>query len=316
MARKVIIDCDPGIDDAVALCMAMFDPRLEVIAVTATSGTVSANQSSRNVQAITERLDPPRWPRFGVTQDHDALSSAHAIHIHGDNGLGNIPVATSELHNQHASDKVIVDTVHNAPGDVSIIALGPLTNIAAALKREPHLPELVDRIIIGGGSINGIGNVTASAEFNMFCDPTSAHDVFHSKLAKTLIPLEVTEALVFDLGLLNELPSETTRVGKFLRETVPFLFRSFRQNFGMEGIYLHGALTLAAAVHPEFFETDDMAGDVETKGMITEGMTVFDRRSRPEARINMEVAVQMNKTAVLDTIMQSLRFAGQESQES
>ena len=142
MARKVIIDCDPGIDDAVALCMAMFDPRLEVIAVTATSGTVSANQSSRNVQAITERLDPPRWPRFGVTQDNDALSSAHAIHIHGDNGLGNIPVATSELHNQHASDKVIVDTVHNAPGDVSIIALGPLTNIAAALKQSSSTTKL------------------------------------------------------------------------------------------------------------------------------------------------------------------------------
>jgi len=297
----------------VALCMAMFDPRLEVVAVTATSGTVSANQASRNVQAITERLDPPRWPRFGVTQDPDALSAAAAIHIHGDNGLGNIPVATSALHNQRPSDKLIVDTLNNAPGDVSIITLGPLTNIAAALKREPDLHQLVDRIIIGGGSINGIGNITASAEFNMFCDPVSAQRVFHSKLAKTLVPLEVTEALVFDLGMLNDLPEERTRVGGLLRETVPFLFRSFRQNYGMEGIFLHSALTLAAALHPEFFETDDLAGDVETKGAITKGMTVFDRRSRPEARVNMEVAVRMNETAVLDAIMQSLRFAGQKS---
>ncbi|MCA9214712.1 MAG: nucleoside hydrolase [Planctomycetales bacterium] len=313
MARKVIIDCDPGIDDAVALCMALFDSRLDVVALTATSGNVSANQASRNIQAVTERLDPPRWPRFGVVQDSDSLSSATALHIHGDDGLGNIRLETSELHRQHPSDKVIVDTVHNAPGDVSIIALGPLTNIAAALKREPELAHFVDRLIIGGGSIHGIGNITPTAEFNMYCDAESARVVFQSSLAKTLVPLEVTEDLMFDISLLNDLPPEASRVGAFLRETVPFLFRSYRQNFGVEGIHLHDAVTLVAALHPEFFETKDMPGDVETRGELTKGMTVFDRRSRPENRSNMEVAVSLNKTAVLDAIMQCLRFAGQES---
>lgn len=313
MTRKVIIDCDPGIDDAVALCMALFDSRLEVVAVTATSGNVSAGQASRNVQALIERLDPPLWPRYGVTDDIDGYVPTDTQHIFGEDGLGNINLETSELHNKHPPDKVIVDTVHNAPGDVSIIALGPLTNIAAALKREPNLAELVDRTIIGGGSIQGIGNITSVAEFNMYCDPQSARTVFQSALAKTLVPLDVTEHLVFDVNLMNELPDESSRVGALLRDIIPFLFRSYRQNFGLEGIHIHDAVTLAAALHPEFFQFVDMHGDVETKGELTRGMTVFDRRDRPKGTINMEVAVSLNQTAVHDAIMQCIRFAGQES---
>src|SRR5688500_4515515 len=139
MARKVIIDCDPGIDDAVALTMALFDPRLEVVAVTAVEGNVNADQASRNVQSIIERLDPPRMPRIGVASPSENTSSPFAYHIHGKDGLGNIGLDGSELVRQHPADKLICDEVKAAPGEVTVLCLGPLTNMARALARDRHV---------------------------------------------------------------------------------------------------------------------------------------------------------------------------------
>ena len=176
MARKVIIDCDPGIDDAVALCLALFEPRLEIIAITATAGNVLAEQASRNVQAVVEQLDPPRFPRLGAAND-GYIPAADARLIHGADGLGNAEFRVSQLHHPHPSEKLICDAVRSAPDEVTIIALGPLTNIAGAFQRDPELVSMVDRIIMMGGSVSCKGNVTPAAEFNMYCDPISAGSV-------------------------------------------------------------------------------------------------------------------------------------------
>src|SRR6187401_3635203 len=118
MPRKVIIDCDPGIDDAAALAMALFDPRLEVVAVTAVAGTVGAEQASRNVQAVIEQLDPPRYPRMGVASPPDDEPYIDGRAIHGNDGLGDLGLSVSQLVRQHPSEKVICDEVRAAPGDV------------------------------------------------------------------------------------------------------------------------------------------------------------------------------------------------------
>src|SRR6185503_9221040 len=129
MPRKVIIDCDPGIDDAVALTMALFDPRLEVVAVTAVAGNAPAERATLNVQAIIEQLDPPRFPRVGTATALENVASPNARHIHGDDGLGNAGFQVSQLARQHPSEKLICDEVRAAPGEVTILCLGPLTNI-------------------------------------------------------------------------------------------------------------------------------------------------------------------------------------------
>ena len=172
MARKVIIDCDPGIDDAVAISMALFDPRIDVVAVTATAGNVPAEQASRNVQAIIERLDPPRFPRWVLRRSRRACAGIDNRFMHGDDGLGNQGLVVSRLHHQHPSEKVICDAVRAEPHNVTLICLGPLTNVARAFQRDPELPVLVDRLVISGGCVDGIGNVTAAAEYNMFLTPT------------------------------------------------------------------------------------------------------------------------------------------------
>lgn len=310
MERKVIIDCDPGIDDAVALCMALFDPRLEVLAVTATAGNVAAEQVNRNVQAIIEQLDPPRTPRIGVASPAENAPSIDFRHIHGADGLGNTNIQISPLQHKHPAEKVISDTIRAAPDEVTIVTLGPLTNVARAFKREADLATLVDRIIIMGGSLNGVGNITPVAEFNMYRDPQSAREVFRSPTTKTLIPLDITKQLRFGLDFVDALPPQYTRAGAFLRKVVPPLFRSYHQELGQESINLHDAVAILAATDDDLFDTVEMDGDVETIGDLTTGFTVFDRRSKTVTHANMEVATNINVVAARNRIMEGIERAG------
>lgn len=310
MTKKVILDVDPGIDDAIALTLALFDPTVEVVAVTAVGGNVLPDQATRNVQAIIERLDPPRWPRIGRASLPDDGLPANGAHVNGADGLGNANFQVSELQHRHPSEKVICDEVRAAPEQVTIIALGPLTNVARALTRDPGLAELVNSLVIMGGASCVPGNVTPAAEFNIYCDPLAARQVFRATATKTLVPLDVTDRVMFTYDRLNQLPDEESRAGKLVRQLLPFVYRAYRQELGLEHIHLHDAVALAAALHPEWFEIEMVAGDVEVSGELTLGATVFDRRRRPEWRANMHLAVDVNVAAVTDYIMQGLSAAG------
>jgi purine nucleosidase len=196
--------------------------------------------------------------------------------------------------------------VRDAPHSVTLVALGPLTNIARAFIRDPELPSLVGQIVIMGGTVAGPGNITPAAEFNMYCDPLAAQTVFRSPSTKTLIPLDVTNRIELSYDLFHQLPDETTRIGRLLHKILPPVFRGYRQQFGLEGIHVHDTVTLMAAIHPELFTTKPMAGDVETQGELTFGATIFDRRRVPAWRHNMEVAVDMQKDAVIEAILRYL----------
>jgi inosine-uridine nucleoside N-ribohydrolase len=306
MGRKVILDVDPGIDDAMAICLALLNPDLDVVAVTAVGGNVSPAQATRNVQAIIEQLDPPRWPRLGAASEPDNRLAVDRRSLYGSDGLGGTSFVVAERQHLLPSEKVICDQVRDAPHSVTIVALGPLTNVARAIIRDPELPTLVNRIVIMGGAVSGPGNITPAAEFNMYCDPTSAQVVFRSPSTKTLIPLDITNNIELSYDLFNQLPDESTRAGRLLRQLLPHAFRGYRRQFGLEGIHVHDTVTLMAEIHPELFTTKPMAGDVETHGELTLGETVFDRRRVPAWRHNIEVAVDMQKDAVVDAILHEL----------
>jgi inosine-uridine nucleoside N-ribohydrolase len=306
MARKVILDVDPGIDDAMALCLALSHPELDVVAVTAVAGNVSPAQSTRNVQAIIEQLDPPRWPRLGAASDPDNRLSVDRRNLYGSDGLGGTSFVVAERQHLLPSEKVICDQVRDAPHEVTIVALGPLTNVARAFIRDPELSTLVGGIVIMGGTVSGPGNITPAAEFNMYCDPAAARAVFRSPSTKTLVPLDVTNRVELSYDLFNQLPDESTRVGKLLRKILPPAFRGYRQQFGLEGIHVHDTVTLMAVIAPDLFIMKSMAGDVETQGELTLGQTVFDRRRVPAWRHNMEVAVDVQREAVIAAIIRGL----------
>jgi inosine-uridine nucleoside N-ribohydrolase len=308
MARKIILDVDPGVDDAVALCLALEDPSLEVLAITATGGTVSPEQSTLNVQAIVEQLDPPRWPRLGCASK-DQMLRADGRHLFGANGLCGAHFAVANRHHQHSSVKVICDEVRAAPGDVTIVATGPLTNIAAALQQQPDLASLIGHLIVIGGAIASPGNVTAAAEFNIYCDAEAARAVFHSQVTKTLIPIDLTSRVLLSFDLLEKIPDRETRRGELLQRILPGAFRAYRQQLGIEGLHLHDAVAIVAALEPELFTMERMYGDVEIDGTLTYGATVFDRRRNPEGRPNMDVAVDMDTAAVTERIVRRLTRA-------
>ncbi len=310
ITKKVLLDVDPGIDDAVALCLALFNPQLEVVAATAVGGNVSPEQSTRNVQAVIEQLDPPRWPRIGVASLPEMGLPTRNVQLHGADGLGGANFAVSELQNRHPSEKVICDEVRAAPGELTIIALGPLTNVARALVREPSLAGQIGQLVIMGGTLAGPGNITPAAEFNIYCDPEAARQVFRSSVTKTLIPIDITGQVSFGYDLLDQLPDETTRAGKFLRKVLPHLFRSYRNELGYEDIRLNDAAAFVAALHPELFEIELSAVDIELSGELTTGMTVFDRRRLREWRTNVAVATKVDVAGVRDCVLRGIAAAG------
>ncbi|MFO1064932.1 MAG: nucleoside hydrolase [Pirellulales bacterium] len=312
MARKIVLDCDPGIDDAVALALALFDPRLDVLAVTACAGTVDGEQSTQNLLSIIERLDPPRTPRIGAALDPElGAAVSNATQLHGEDGLGNArwePIARQHL---MPADKLIADQLRAYPGEVTIVCTGPLTGIARLMARDPGAVALVDRIVIAGGSVTGMGNVTAAAEFNMHFDPQSARTVMHSATTKTLIPLEITDKLAFGWELIDRLPPKYSRAGSVMHAIVPHLFRTSRQLLGQETISLAAVLPILMLLEPLLFEWEEMSCDVETTGELTRGMLVFDRRPVRESRSNLEVACGIDIEAARDAFYNMLKFAGQ-----
>lgn len=308
--RKVIFDADPGIDDSVALTIALFEPSLEVLAISAVAGIVSPEQATRNAQAVVEQLDPPKYPRVGAASAPDDGLPATASQLYGPDGMGNANFRVAELVHRHPSEKVICDEVRAAPDQVTIITLGPLTNIARAFARDPATAGMVGQLVIAGGTYAAAGDATPAAEFNIYADPPAATTVLRAATTKTIIPLDITRQVSFAFDFLNEVPSEETRAGRFLRRILPFLFRHHRQALGLEEIYLHSAVTLAAAVHPELFEVEMAAVEVETSGEFTTGATIFDRRPLPEWRANVGVAKSVDVLAVKDFILRGLRAAG------
>src|SRR5690606_35574766 len=152
-----------------ALCLALVDPQLEIVATTATGGNVGPEQATRNVQALIEQLDPQRWPRIGAA-DPEQLLLTDSRELWGEDGLCGADFHVAQLHHRHSAVKVVSDEIKSAPGEVTVVACGPLSNIAAAIQREPDLTTLIGHLMIVGGTLDGPGNVSPTAEFNIFCD--------------------------------------------------------------------------------------------------------------------------------------------------
>lgn len=296
MSEKVVIVCDPGIDGAFAIALALQDPELEVLALTATAGNVPAEQATRNVHILVEQLDPARWPRLGA-----ALPVEYEVdgtRLHGAAGLGNTSFPCAQLHHPHPSDKVIVDQVKQFPKEVTVICLGPLTTLARALDREPGLAGQIRRVVCLGGTWHEPGNAGPASEFHFFCDPPAARQVLNAGMQLTLIPLDVTRKLVFaptDLLRLPELPS---RAGHFLKQVLPFGIAATANMYGIEGFHLKDVLGVIAVAMPHALKTRPMSVDVEVRGELTRGMSVIDQRPGRTTKPNVDLAFDVELHAV------------------
>lgn len=299
MVQKLILDIDPGMQDALVLSLALFEPEVEIVALTSVGGRISPQQSALNIRGIVELLDPPKFPRMGMGEEADEGFSQEINSFGGIDGLGGFKLPVAERRTPLAAEKVICDTIRNYPGEVSILALGPLTNVARAFRRDPELPHLLKRLYICGGTYNCPGDITPSAEFNIYSDPKAAQFVFRSQATKTLIPLDLADQMSCSVEILKDLPASDCQFGVFVQHIFVSLFRSFRQYYGMESLSLHELASFYAVFMPSLFETKYEACDVEILGVLTEGEIVYDRRYRTNWRQNIEVFYALNDPSIL-----------------
>jgi inosine-uridine nucleoside N-ribohydrolase len=305
MQHKVVLIGDPGIDTAFATALALFDRHLQVLALAPTAGNVPAHQATVNTHTLVAQLDPPRWPRLGA-----ALPIQYEIdgrQLHGADGLGNARFPEVSLHAPMPSDRLIVEMVQEYPDELTIICMGPLTTLQSALHREPGLLRRVRRVIILGGAWREPGNATLAAEFHFYCDPEAAREVLHVGLPITLVPLDVMRKIIFSPADLLELPAATCRVSRFLRHILPFGIRATSNLYGIEGFHLKDVLGIATLILPHAVTTRSIYVDVETRGEITRGMSLFDPRVHGANRPNVELVTHVDEKAVRDYIFSTLK---------
>lgn len=311
MAQKLIIDADPGIGDAVAIALAILDPDLELLAVTATAGCVPGRQATRNIQAVIQVLDPPKRPRIGACDDRVATaeltfagSDIRWQRINGPTGLGDWDPQFSELHTPREASKLLVDLVKEHPNEITLLTLGPLTNIElAAEKSRDFLPGLRELVCLAG-SVEVGGDVTAAAEFNAYVNPIAARTVLRSRITKTLVPLDVCRQFAVTASQYERLLAGLSdRVQELFGQLLPYAFRASHEVFGVEGLILHEVVALAALARPGLFGRTAMAINVETVGELTRGMTVFDRRGQRQWQANIDVMRSVDAQGVLDYMM-------------
>jgi purine nucleosidase len=305
MADKLAIVVDPGIDGAFAVALALFDPTVDLLALGATGGNVSPQQATKNVHILIEQMDPPRWPKLGsaLPVDYDL----DGTRLHGPNGLGGVPFPCTQLHNILPSDKVLIEQVRLFPGEVTVVCMGPLTVIGAAIDRDPDFPRLVKRLICLGGTLSEPGNAGPVSEFHFACDPLAARQVLRSGARLTLIPLDAMRQVLFSPKDLLDLPEPESRTCRFLKQIVPFAIGATSNLYGIEGFHLKDVLGIIPVAIPTAVSTQPMVVDVETQGDLTRGMTVIDRRIGRTTRPNVDVVVDIDEEAVRNYIFQILR---------
>jgi inosine-uridine nucleoside N-ribohydrolase len=313
MPRRVIIDTDPGVDDALALILALQSPELSVDAITTVSGNVHVDLATRNALTVLGLFPPERRPPVarGAAQPLGG-SWETAAHVHGDDGLGGLsclrtaagqpryPPAGTALAPVDAVT-CLLDRIRHAPGELTLVALGPLTNLAQALRRDAEVVRQLAEVVIMGGAVTVPGNVTPVAEFNIYVDPEAAQEVFASGLPLTLIGLDVTERVRLTAEMITQhmLPSGS-RLGQFVAEctahTVQFSTRVERP----PGMAMHDPLAVGVLIDPAIVSTEPLAIRVETRGEFTTGMLVADRRRlhadrRAPANVNVALGVDAGR---------------------
>jgi purine nucleosidase/pyrimidine-specific ribonucleoside hydrolase len=290
LTTPILIDTDPGIDDALAMLLAFGSPEVSVEAITTVPGNVDVALGTENVLRILDVVQPTHRPL--VAQGAMAplrQPLVTAPHVHGADGLGNLerfvepdgraryPKPPSSIETLDAAD-LILRTVKEFPDRLVLVALGPLTNLALALQRDRDALRRCSRIVVMGGAVTASGNVTPVAEFNMYVDPDAAAAVFEAGLPIDLIPLDVTRQVVLTrAGLHEALARSRSARARFVEDFTLFGFE-FGESRGEGGIFLHDPLAMAVAIEPGLVAFESLHVAVEWEGRLTRGMTVADRR--------------------------------------
>lgn len=277
--RKIIIDTDPGQDDAVAILLALASPEeIDVLGVTAVAGNVPLPLTVKNARIVCELAGKPDTLVFAGCDAPLARKLVTAEHVHGKTGLDGPQMAdpTMPLQDQHAVD-FIIETLRREPsGTVTLCPIGPLTNIATAFQRAPDIIERVQEIVLMGGAYFAVGNITPTAEFNIYVDPEAAKIVFGAGIPLVVMPLDVTHKALTTKARIDAFRAMGTQVGHMVAAWTDFFERFDMEKYGSKGAPLHDPCTIAYLINPDLFAGRHINVEIETEGALTLGMTVAD----------------------------------------
>lgn len=279
MPRKIIIDTDPGQDDAVAILLALASPEdFDVIGVVAVAGNVGLHHNATNARKIVELAGRPDVPVYAGCARPMRRTLVTAEHVHGDTGLNgpDLPAPKIELQPQHGVDYIIETLMNSEPKTITLCTLGPLTNIGMALVKEPKIADRVAEIVMMGGAYFEVGNITPAAEFNIYVDPEAADIVFRSGIKITVLPLDVTHQIQSTPARLNAIKALGNRSGQAVYDMLSFSEGFDLKKYGWEGAPLHDPTVIAYLIDPSLFEGRECNVTIETASELTVGMTVTD----------------------------------------
>ncbi len=278
MARKIIIDTDPGQDDAVAILLALASPELEVLGLTAVAGNVPLALTHVNARKICELAGRPQVPVFAGCDAPLKRTLVTAEHVHGRTGLDgpDLPAPKMPLAEGHAVD-FLIETLRQEPANsVTLCALGPLTNIATALQRAPDVAPRIQEIVLMGGAYFEVGNITPTAEFNIYVDPEAAEIVLKSGAPIVMMPLDVTHQALTTRARIEAFRALGTPVGRAVADLTDFFERFDMEKYGSDGAPLHDPCVIAYLLQPQLFSGRTINVEIETSSPLTLGMTVAD----------------------------------------
>ena len=278
-ARKIIIDTDPGQDDAVAILLALASPdEIEVMGITAVAGNVPLALTERNARIVCEAAGRPDTKVFAGCDGPKGRPLVTAEHVHGKTGLDGpaLPDPVMALQPGHGVDFIIDTLRREEPGTVTLCPLGPLTNIAAAFDRAPDIAARVQEIVLMGGAYFEVGNITPAAEFNIYVDPEAAATVFAAGAPLTIMPLDVTHKALTTQARVDAFRALGTQVGALVAAWTDFFERFDKEKYGSDGAPLHDPCVIAYLLEPDLFSGRHINVEIETASDLTRGMTVAD----------------------------------------
>lgn len=293
--KRIIIDTDPGVDDALTFLLALASPEIKLEALTTVQGNVTVEKATRNALSVLELANASYIP---VVQgcSHPLIKTPHnsGEAVHGSSGIGEavLPEPTSKPVAGHAVD-YLIERVLAEPGELSIFPIGPLTNIALAIRKEPRFAKAVKELVIMGGAIRSGGNITPLAEFNISEDPHAAHVVFHSGIPITLIPLDVTYKCLLTSDDVERLNKINSPIARFVRDATATYMNFYLKYEGFKGCALHDPLTLAVVFAPGIFSFEDHYVDVDISGGVSMGNTFADFMKVAKQPANIKVALDV-----------------------
>ncbi len=301
MPRPVLIDTDTGVDDALALILALRSPELDVKGITTVAGNVQVHHCTRNVLTILDELHVGRDLVVAQGASKPLVRKLFtAPEVHGADGLGNArpKKSSGRRPSPQAATRVIADACRKWGKGLTIVALGPLTNIAHVLKRYPGLLLRIGRLVTMGGAFRVPGNTGPVAEFNYYVDPEAAQAVLSSRIPITVIPLDLTQQLVLMRSdLERRAVRRANRLSRLIARMTKFYMQYHFKTERFYGAFLHDPIAVAAAIRPSLFQSQRLHVEIETKGLLTRGMSIAGRLGTRGREV--DVALKFDKEQFL-----------------